>query len=70
MLPKLRNWPEHPLYAATASAKGKAKPPKLDPSAWRKAKLGALPEWNLADLYEGPDVAKAQGRSRNLRACG
>ena len=24
MLPKLRNWPEHPLYAATASAKGKA----------------------------------------------
>jgi oligoendopeptidase F len=54
MLPNLSNWP-HPFYAATAPAKGKAKP---QPVAEPKAKLGTLPEWNLADLYESPDSAK------------
>ena len=57
MLPKLRNWPEHPLYAATASAKGKAKPrATVEPGG--KAKLGSLPEWNLSDLYQGPESPK------------
>jgi oligoendopeptidase F len=57
MLPKLRNWPEHPLYAATASAKGKAKPgPLAEPGG--KTKLGSLPEWNLTDLYQGPESPK------------
>jgi oligoendopeptidase F len=46
-----------PLYAATASAKGKAKPHAIaEPK--EKARLGTLPEWNLADLYEGPDSPK------------
>jgi oligoendopeptidase F len=54
MLSKLS---KHPLYAATASAKGKAKPhDRADGGG--KARLGALPEWNLADLYEGPDAPK------------
>jgi oligoendopeptidase F len=56
MLPKLRNWPEHPLYATTAAAKGKAKPDK--PEARGTAKLGKLPEWNLTDLYQTPDAPK------------
>jgi oligoendopeptidase F len=57
MLPKLRNWPEHPLYAVTASAKGNAKPrPLAAPGG--KAKLGSLPEWNLTDLYQGPESPK------------
>jgi oligoendopeptidase F len=53
MPPNLSNWPTHPFYAATASAKGKTKPAE-EP----KAKLAALPEWNLADLYAGPDAPK------------
>jgi oligoendopeptidase F len=56
MLPKLRNWHEHPLYATTGTAKGKAKPEK--PEAGGAAKVGKLPEWNLADLYQGPDAPK------------
>jgi oligoendopeptidase F len=57
MLPKLMLWPEHPTYAATAAAKGKAKRrPLAAPEA--KPKLGKLPEWNLADLYEGPGSPK------------
>ena len=57
MLPKLRNWSEHPLYAAIASAKGKAKPgAAAEPGG--KAKLGSLPEWNLTDLYQGPESPK------------
>jgi oligoendopeptidase F len=55
MLPNLSNWRRHPLYAATASAKGKAKP-VAEPK--EKTKLGALPEWNLSDLYENPDSPK------------
>ena len=54
MLPKLTTWPEHPTYAATAAAKGKAKRRGVA-EAGAKPKLGKLPEWNLADLYQGPD---------------
>ena len=57
MLPKLRNWPEHPHFATTASTKGEAKPTKTG-EAGGKAKLGTLPEWNLADLYQGPESPK------------
>ncbi len=57
MLLKLRNWPEHPVYATTASTKGGAKPAKTA-EAGGKVKLGGLPEWNLADLYQGPDSPK------------
>ena len=55
MLPKLTAWPKHPVYAATAAAKGKAKRDSLAP-AETKPKLGKLPEWNLADLYKAPDA--------------
>jgi oligoendopeptidase F len=47
----------HPFYAAMASARGKAKPSDRADGGG-KAKLGDLPEWNLADLYEGPEAAK------------
>ncbi len=56
MLSKLRNWPGHPYYAVTASTKGKA--PAKPHETGGKAKLGTLPEWNLADLYQGPDSPK------------
>ena len=58
MLPNSSNWLKHPLYAATASAKGKAKPEPVRNANEPKAKLAALPEWNLADLYAGPDSPK------------
>ena len=57
MLPKLRNWPEHPLFATSASTKGEAKQAKTA-EAGGKVKLGKLPEWNLADLYPGPESPK------------
>jgi oligoendopeptidase F len=53
----MSNWPEHPVYSATASAKGKAKPHPVG-EAEGKAKLGSLPEWNLTDLYAGPESPK------------
>jgi len=53
----MSNWPEHPVYSATASAKGKAKPHPVG-AAEGKAKLGTLPEWNLTDLYAGPESPK------------
>jgi len=53
MLPRLTTWPQHPTYAATAAAKGKAKRRGV---AEAKPKLGKLPEWNLADLYKGPEA--------------
>jgi oligoendopeptidase F len=53
MLPRLTTWPQHPAYAATAAAKGKAKRRGV---AEAKPKLGKLPEWNLADLYKGPEA--------------
>jgi oligoendopeptidase F len=45
MLFTLIGLPKFPLYAASAKT--------VSPKA--KKKLGALPEWNLADLYSGPD---------------
>ncbi len=53
----MSNRPQHPDYSATASAKGKAKP-HPDGGAEGKAKLGTLPEWNLTDLYAGPESPK------------
>jgi oligoendopeptidase F len=55
---KVCRLPEHPAFAATASARGKAKPEH--PKAEGTAKLGALPEWKLADLYERPDSPKLE----------
>jgi len=57
MLPKLCNWREHPVFATSASTKGEAKPAKTA-EAGGKVKLGKLPEWNLADLYQGPESPK------------
>ena len=54
---KLSNWSPSPTYAAAASAKGKAKRRGLT-EAGGKAKLGSLPEWALADLYDGPESPK------------
>jgi oligoendopeptidase F len=56
MSSKLRNWPEYPVFAATASAKGKAE--RTLAKAGVKPKLGTLPEWALADLYGAPDSPK------------
>ena len=57
MLPKFLNPSEHPLLAASVSAKGTAKPREIAESGG-EAKLGTLPEWKLADLYEGTDSPK------------
>jgi oligoendopeptidase F len=54
MSQRLTHWPEHPAYAVAAPAKGKAKRPGAKPAG--KPRLGALPEWNLADLYSGADA--------------
>jgi oligoendopeptidase F len=56
MLSDFSNWPMRPIPAATASAKGKAKSEPATEAP--KAKIGALPEWNLADLYPAPDSPK------------
>ena len=42
-----------PVHAVAASAPGKTQRPK--DAARAKQELGTLPEWNLADLYPGPD---------------
>jgi len=47
MLPSLNFWLPKPLNAATHAAKSKAK--HASPA------LGALPEWNLGDLYDAPE---------------
>jgi oligoendopeptidase F len=52
---KLSTWSDSPAYAATAAAKGKAKKRALA-KAGGKGKVGKLPEWALADLYDGPDA--------------
>jgi hypothetical protein len=44
-----------PLHAS-ASARGKTK--GRSEGAPAKKDLGRLPEWNLADLYSGPDAAE------------
>jgi oligoendopeptidase F len=56
---KVCRLPEHPAFAATAPARGKAKP-ETHPKAEGTSKLGALPEWKLADLYERPDAPKLE----------
>jgi oligoendopeptidase F len=56
---KVCRLPEHPAFAATASARGKAKP-ETHPKAEGTSKLGALPEWKLADLYERPDAPQLE----------
>ena len=56
---KVCRLPEHPAFAATAPARGKAKP-ETHPKAEGASKLGALPEWKLADLYERPDAPKLE----------
>ena len=43
------------VHAPTTSARGKAKPASRPGRP--KEKLGALPEWNLKDLYSAPDAA-------------
>jgi oligoendopeptidase F len=55
MLPQFSYWPKQPITAATASARDKPKPATAETATPR---LGALPEWNLADLYPGPDAPK------------
>jgi oligoendopeptidase F len=54
MSQRLSCWPEHPVYAVAAPAKGRAKRPGAKPGG--KPGLGTLPEWNLADLYSGADA--------------
>src|SRR5262245_36894608 len=54
---KVCRLPEHPAFAATA--RGKAKP-ETHPKAEGTSKLGALPEWKLADLYERPDAPQLE----------
>jgi oligoendopeptidase F len=47
------NWFGQPVHAVSAKAKAK----RRDGSGAKAgAKLGTLPEWNLADLYSGPDA--------------
>src|SRR6516165_9127093 len=41
------------VYAAATSTRGTAKPGEANHA---DKPLGALPEWNLADLYRGPDA--------------
>ena len=43
------NWPDERTQAATTAKGAKAK---------RAPKLGTMPEWNLADLYEGLDAPR------------
>jgi oligoendopeptidase F len=57
---KLNNWSEFVTYGAGAgagAAKGTVKRRDLAETG-AKAKLGRLPEWALADLYEGPESPK------------
>ena len=56
---KVHHTPGQPAFAATAAAKGKAKP-ETHSKADGASKLGTLPEWKLADLYAGPEAPKLQ----------
>jgi len=51
---RLTDWPSC-MQRAAAAAKGKTKRSDGSDGA---SKLGALPEWNLADLYSGPESQK------------
>ena len=54
---KPTNWPKQPVRAVAATAKGNAE--KTDGGEGQvKVKLGDLPQWNLADLYESPESPK------------
>ena len=44
------------VHATAAAARGKTKQKPASAQARSKQKIGTLPEWNLADLYEGPDA--------------
>jgi oligoendopeptidase F len=54
MLFRTTDWQVAPVYAASA-AKGKASAKRRNGAAGQAKKLGQLPEWRLADLYEGTD---------------
>jgi oligoendopeptidase F len=56
---KVCRLPAQPAFAATASARGKARP-QTHPKADGTSKLRALPEWKLADLYERPDAPQLE----------
>jgi oligoendopeptidase F len=64
MLSNVRNWPEGAAPAATVSAKGKMKA-EAHENAGGKSRLGALPEWRLADLYDGRDSPKLKADLAN-----
>ena len=50
------NWLSNPVYAASGAAKAKTKTrAKNARKAVSKTKIGKLPEWNLADLYDAPE---------------
>ncbi len=51
----MTDWPVAPVYAASAAANSKTKPKRRNGAAAQAKKLGDLPEWKLADLYEGTD---------------
>jgi oligoendopeptidase F len=51
----MTDWPVAPVYAASAAANSKTKPERRNGAAAQAKKLGDLPEWKLADLYEGTD---------------
>jgi oligoendopeptidase F len=52
MQPKSLQWPA--VHATAVPARGKAKPASRQGQS--KPKLGALPEWNLKDLYGAPNA--------------
>ena len=52
---RMTDWPVAPVYAASAAANSKTKPERRNGAAAQAKKLGDLPEWKLADLYEGTD---------------
>ncbi len=56
MLPKMTDWPVLQVYAAAGAGKSKTGPKRRNGSAMQAKKLGDLPEWRLADLYEAPDA--------------
>jgi oligoendopeptidase F len=51
VLPTPIDWLPRPVYATSHATKAKVKQGEIA----RSLKLGDLPEWNLADLYDGPE---------------
>jgi oligoendopeptidase F len=58
MLFRTTDWPAFPVYAAPGAAKSKTSTKRRNGAAAQEKKLGSLPEWKLADLYETPDAPK------------